>query len=600
MGGDSGNIPKPDSPMNSESYRESNISGDDRESENFSETQSGSESDEASESESGDTSESESKSESESESKSESGEESVHTHKFERNADERYLKSAATCEKRAEYYFLCECGEKSEETFEYGKLSPHTVVIDEGIEATCTKSGRSGGKHCSVCNKILEEQQVIPALGHDTISHDGKAATCTEAGYEAYETCSRCDYTTYTAIPALGHDYVPHNGKEATCTEAGYKTYMTCTRCDYTTYEVIPALGHDLVLHNAKAPNCTEEGYNVYEECMRCDYTTKVVISALGHNYEKGNCTRCGAVDNEFYTRDEKFIYFGAYPQTKVSDNSLIYLLNKKAGKLPTENDKNNWIGCGYSIYKKTTTCMWYKDEVVNGFKYRGVYLTEYRQYYYERDEAYQKDSGYLINSVYWFKYESIKWRILSEDGDKAFVMCDLVIDIQQYNTNYNCYYKDSMIRKWLSNNFYNTAFSDMQKAIIKTVSVDNSAVSTNPHEDPAKWTYGENEGACENTNDKIFLLSESEVTNTEYGFDRDTKIDKYRQLKSSDYAKCQGAYVCADKSYKGNSFWWLRSPDSDYSCNVRIVGDNGDSGHSDNLLYCLCGGVVPALWITL
>ena len=531
-GGDSGNIPKPDSPTNSESYRESNISGDDKESERVSESE------------------------------SESGEESVHAHKFERNADERYLKSAATCEKRAEYYFSCECGEKSEETFEYGELSPHTVVIDEGIEATCTKSGRSWGKHCSVCNEILEAQTVIPALGHNIIIHEAKLPTCTDTGYDDYE---------------------------------------SCTRCDYTTYKEITALGHDLVLHNAKAPNCTEEGYNVYEECMRCDYTTKVVVSALGHNYEKGNCTRCGAVDNEFYTRDEKFIYFGAYPQTKVSDNSLIYLLNKKAGKLPTENDKNNWIGCGYSIYKKATTCMWYKDEVVNGFKYRGVYLTEYRQYYYERDEAYQKDSGYLINSVYWFKYESIKWRILSEDGDKAFVMCDLVIDVQQYNTNYNCYYKDSTIRKWLSDNFYNTAFSDMQKAIIKTVSVDNSAVSTNPHEDPARWTYGENEGACENTNDKIFLLSESEVTNTEYGFDRDTKIDKYRQLKSSDYAKCQGAYVCADKSYEGNSFWWLRSPDSDYyRGNVRIVGNNGDSGHSDNLLYCLCGGVVPALWITL
>lgn len=312
--GDSINNHKPDSFTNSESYRESNISGDDKESERVSETPSGSESDEASESESGDTSESESKSESESESKSESGEESVHTHKFERNADERYLKFAATCEKRAEYYFSCECGEKSEETFEYGELSPHTVVIDEGIEATCTKSGRSGGKHCSVCNKILEEQQVIPALGHDTISHDGKAATCTEAGHEAYETCSRCDYTTYTAIPALGHDYVPHDGKAATCTEAGYKTYMTCTRCDYTTYEVIPALGHNLTHYNSKAATCTEAGYEAYDECSRCDYTTYKKIAALGHDlviYEAKlpTCTEVGYDEYESCTRCDYTTY---------------------------------------------------------------------------------------------------------------------------------------------------------------------------------------------------------------------------------------------------------------------------------------------------
>ena len=363
-GGDSGNIPKPDIPTNSESYRESNIPGDDKESESISE------------------------------SGSESGEESVHTHKFERNADERYLKSAATCEKRAEYYFSCECGEMGVQTFEYGNLLPHTEVIDEGVEATCTKAGLSAGKHCSVCNKvleaqiaipalghdlamhegkastcsekgyadyetcrrcdyttyrelplaehelengickncgkeitphthievidegkpatclesgltngkhcsvcnkILEEQQVIPALGHDIISHDGNAATCAEAGYEAYETCSRCDYTTYIAIPALGHDYVPHNGKEATCTEAGYKTYMTCTRCDYTTYEVIPALGHNLTHYNGKAATCIEAGYEAYDECSRCGYTTYKEIPAFGHSFTNyisdGNAT---------------------------------------------------------------------------------------------------------------------------------------------------------------------------------------------------------------------------------------------------------------------------------------------------------------------
>lgn len=176
------------------------------------------------------------------------------------------------------------------------EITPHThiEVIDEGKPATCLESGVTNGKHCSVCNKILEEQKVIPALGHDIISHDGKAATCTESGCKAYETCSRCDYTTYAAIPALGHDYVPHDGKAATCLEAGYKTYMTCNRCDYSTFEEIPALGHNIVAHAEKPSTCTEHGYAAYENCTRCDYTTYRELPLAEHNFVNGICSNCG------------------------------------------------------------------------------------------------------------------------------------------------------------------------------------------------------------------------------------------------------------------------------------------------------------------
>ena len=533
-GGDSGNISKPDSPMNSESYRESNISGDDKESERVSESE------------------------------SESGEESVHTHKFERNADERYLKSAATCEKRAEYYFSCECGEKSEETFEYGELSPHTVVIDEGIEATCTKSGRSEGKHCSVCNKILEEQQVIPALGHDIISHDGKAATCTEAGYEAYEACSRCDYTTYTAIPALGHDYVPHDGKAATCTEAGYKTYMSCTRCDYTTYEVIPA---------------------------------------LGHNYVDGKCARCGAV---LYSKKGNYVYFGSYPQTKVSDKTLLNTLNAKAGELPTEENSYLWNSYGYYINGSVKDYMWYIDEEVDGSKYRGVYFTSYRPRHCvqgsDKDYSSQKRNGYFESTAYWFKYEVVRWRVLTEIGNRAFLMCNIAIDAQQYYNEYNTTrlidgktvyvnnYAESHIRKWLNETFYNTAFNDLQKAIIGMTSVDNSARSANPFNNATQWNKGENEYACENTLDKIFLLSEYEVTNPTYGFTGSA-------LMSSDYAKSQGCYQ--DNDYNGSCRWWLRSPYYDNYNYARCVDYDGHSNSIEAVSYT-SNGIVPAMWITL
>jgi len=42
----------------------------------------------------------------------------------------------------------------------------HTEVIDEKMEATCTASGLTEGKHCSRCNKILIPQETIPLKEH--------------------------------------------------------------------------------------------------------------------------------------------------------------------------------------------------------------------------------------------------------------------------------------------------------------------------------------------------------------------------------------------------------------------------------------------------
>ena len=42
----------------------------------------------------------------------------------------------------------------------------HTVVTDAAVAATCTKPGKTAGKHCSICNEVLQAQTEIPALGH--------------------------------------------------------------------------------------------------------------------------------------------------------------------------------------------------------------------------------------------------------------------------------------------------------------------------------------------------------------------------------------------------------------------------------------------------
>ena len=55
----------------------------------------------------------------------------------------------------------------------------HNIVIDEAVEPTCTTDGKMEGSHCSVCNEILKQQEVIPALGHDF-----KDGICTRCGAE--------------------------------------------------------------------------------------------------------------------------------------------------------------------------------------------------------------------------------------------------------------------------------------------------------------------------------------------------------------------------------------------------------------------------------
>jgi hypothetical protein len=291
--------------------------------------------------------------------------------------------------------------------------------------------------------------------------------------------------------------------------------------------------------------------------------------------------------------------YFGTYPQSKVTDATLLSTLNAASGTLPTSENSQKWTDYGYYISGSVSSYMWYIDIENSGNEYRGVYFTSYRQYFTHytssTSHSWQDDNGYTTSSVYWFKYEPITWRVLDVQSNRAFLMADLVLDSQEYHystsnrtiggsTVWANNYKESHIRSWLNDNFYNTAFTAEEKARIQTTTVDNSAASTG---------YSTNSFACANTSDKVFLLSYAEATSATYGLSTDAS----RQLKPSAYAQSQGVR----KTYSGNSGWWLRSPDYSYGAfiarNVSIIGI-GISNYFT--VYNTSGGVVPALWISL
>ena len=115
-------------------------------------------------------------------------------------------------------------------------------------EATCTTAGKTAGSHCSVCNKVLEAQQTIPATGHSPVTDAAVAATCTTAGKTAGSHCSVCNTVlkAQQTIPATGHSLVTDAAVAATCTTAGKTAGSHCSVCNTVleAQQTIPATGH--------------------------------------------------------------------------------------------------------------------------------------------------------------------------------------------------------------------------------------------------------------------------------------------------------------------------------------------------------------------
>ena len=165
-------------------------------------------------------------------------------------------------------------------------VAQHVEVTVPGKAATCTATGLTDGKKCSICGTVLVAQQVIPVK-----DHSWNAATCT-----APKTCSICGTTQGNA---LNHTEVSIPGKAATCTATGLTEGKKCSVCGTVLVEqtAIAALGHDKISHAAKAATCTQKGWKAYETCSRCDYTTYQETAPTGHIYDNlldGTCNVCG------------------------------------------------------------------------------------------------------------------------------------------------------------------------------------------------------------------------------------------------------------------------------------------------------------------
>ncbi len=198
---------------------------------------------------------------------------------------------------------------------------------------------------------------------------------------------------------------------------------------------------------------------------------------------------------------------------------------------------------------------------------------------------------------------EPIKWRVLSVNGDDAFLLADQNLDCQKYNNkDVSVTWETCTIRSWLNgydadtnkcnedyteDNFIGNAFTaDEQTAIreMTVVNVDNPEYDT--------------EGG-KNTTDKVFLLSLDEVQNPSYGFISSISNTKKRESLNTAYAKSQGAYTPKYSVDAKGGYWWLRSPGrirNDASC----VRHDGGFSWEGSYVNDASNAVRPALHLNL
>ncbi len=350
-------------------------------------------------------------------------------------------------------------------------------------------------------------------------------------------------------------------------------------------------------------------------------------------------------------------IQFGSYPQTLCDDEDIISQLDKM------DKDWKSYDyygGNGEYGSMKFVPYAHYADVSYGGKKYRAVYIEEYRpslttisastasyqanmsfltdEDFYENDINMDNYVGHLFDSklykekVYYFEYEPIRWQVL--DPSTGFVVSCDILDAQPFNntlywvdkngdgsdyddedyeyfgdksgTSYANNWKNSSIREWLNNDFYNTAFSNSEKLAIQYTNVDNtnilkqmskqmSVYASIPYREKLADNY-----ACGYTTDEVFLLSTDEIITKKYGFEAYSASSVSQESETrtaseiSDYAKSQGL----EMNY-GTAPVLLRSPYV-YGGSMEVYTITSHGGLGSTTTHDTGHGIRPAMNVDL
>ncbi len=165
----------------------------------------------------------------------------------------------------------------------------HTEISIPGEEATCVKDGKTPGKNCFVCSKILEEQTTIPASHkwEEEYSID-REPSCTQSGEKSIhcENCGEIKEGSQEEIGKSEHKWKEEYSvdQEPSCTQSGEKS-IHCENCGEIkegSQEEIEKILHKWDVGKVtKSPTATQKGIKVYT-CIVCNGTREESILETG------------------------------------------------------------------------------------------------------------------------------------------------------------------------------------------------------------------------------------------------------------------------------------------------------------------------------
>lgn len=144
-----------------------------------------------------------------------------------------------------------------------------------------------------------------------------------------------------------------------------------------------------------------------------------------------------------------------------------------------------------------------------------------------------------------WFSEEQIEWQILADEGNDYLLLSKKVLFFEPYinSVTADMSWENSDIRKILNEGFYNYCFTAEEKENIVTTT--NSTYCY-----PYDYAYvNKRDPYYEKTEDKVFLLSQDDLQNANYGFESTTNASATRLAYSTQYASGEN----------NTKTWWLR-----------------------------------------
>lgn len=185
-----------------------------------------------------------------------------HSHSYVlRITDPLFLKSPATCQSAAVYYYSCECGKMNGTDFTFGVADPEahgTIVKEQVKKVPVDYAAHQTVSKCSLCNVVLgtvENPHRADATGEHCLDcneqlhihiydkeieanqYKKNDANCTEplTYFKSCECGAASPDETFTKGTALGHNYtketLTYKASDANCRD--YATYfLVCHGCD--------------------------------------------------------------------------------------------------------------------------------------------------------------------------------------------------------------------------------------------------------------------------------------------------------------------------------------------------------------------------------